>query len=237
MVKGTLLGPEPSTFSSQRAHCLSASRLAPLSSRYASICHFLRRPCPHSFNFPSFSFSSHSWGSIPSIYLPGQRSLQPPTCFYLPALVFPHRCGVSSSAPVHSVIDPSLASFDTQQISHSLLPSRHPPMLLSLCSLKSGDVPSASWMFSNSPHHSATKPFIHASNTVTCSSSQREPASLEHVPGLTSASTLAKYLHDFVFLQRLGKPVAPSHIWIQVAACVLCCVVLAFHFPKRLGFI
>lgn len=97
-------------------------------------------------------------------------------------------------------------------------------MLLSLCSLKFGDVPSLSWMFSNSSPHSATNPFIHASITVTCLNSQCGPASLEHVKGLTRAPTLAKYLHDFVFLQRLGKLVAPSHIWFQVAACVLCCV-------------
>lgn len=227
MVKGTLLGREPSTFSSQRAHCLSAFRLAPLSSRYASICHSSLRPCPHSFNFQSFPFlfilsaPFHPFISLVHVPLP--------TCFYLPP-----SSGISTSVWCfllcpHSLCHWSIIGFPWHSTDLSFITSiSSPPVLLSLCSLKSGDVPSLSWMFSNSSSHSATNPFIHASTTVTCLNSQCGPASLKHGKGLMRAPTLAKYLHDFVFLQCLGKPVAPLHIWFQVAACVLCCVGLLF---------
>lgn len=124
MVKGTLLGPEPSTFSSQRAHCLSASRLAPLSSCYASICHSSLGPVPTLSTSCLFLF--FSFFRLHSIHLSPWSTFPPPVFICPPPLVFPYRCGVSFSPPIHSIMDPSLVSPDTQQISHSLLPSLHP---------------------------------------------------------------------------------------------------------------
>lgn len=84
MVKGTLLGPEPSTFSSQRAHCLSVSRLAPLSSRYASICHSSLGPVPTLSTSSLFLF--FSFLRLHSIHLSPWSTFppHPPTCFYPP---------------------------------------------------------------------------------------------------------------------------------------------------------
>lgn len=149
MVKGTLLGPEPSTFSSQRAHCLSASRLAPLRVDLS----FLSRPCPHSFNFLSFPPILFFLGApfhpfISLVNFPSNH----PTCFYLCTLVILHRCGVSFILCPCSLCHWSIIGTPWHSTDLSFITSiSSPPVLLSLCILKPSDVPSASWMFSNSP--------------------------------------------------------------------------------------
>lgn len=105
MVKGTLLGPEPSTFSSQRAHCLSASRLAPLSSCYASICHSSLGPVPTLSTSCLFLF--FSFFRLHSIHL-SPWSTFPPPVFICPPLWYFHI----------GVVFPSLPPFTLSWIHH-----------------------------------------------------------------------------------------------------------------------
>lgn len=170
---------------------------------------FLPRPCPHSFNFLSFPFlfilsaPFHPFISLVHV---------PPTCFYLPP-----PSGISLSVwcfllSPHSLYHGSIIGFPWHSTDLSFITSiSSPPVLLSLCSLKSGDVPSLSWMFSNSSPHSATNPFIHASITVTCLNSQRGPASLKHGEDLRARRPLQSiYMILFFFNVSASRCLHPT---------------------------
>lgn len=196
---------------------------------------FLPRPCPHSFNFLSFPFlfilsaPFHPFISLVHV---------PPTCFYLPPPLWYFHIGV---------VFPFLPPFTLSWIHHwfpltlnrSLIHYFHlftPCPALAVffeirwCSQSLMDV----LQFLSPFSYQSIYPCQHHGHMFKLTARTRFTQAWRR---LTRAPTFAKYLHDFVFLQRLGQPVPPSHIWFQVTACVLCCVVLDFHFPKRLGFI
>lgn len=131
MVKGTLLGPEPSTFSfSKGPLSFGLSRLAPLSSRYASICHSSLGPVPTlstSCLFLFFSFFGHS------IHLSPRPTPPPPPPVFIPPLWYFH-IGVVFPPLPHSLHHGSIIGFpltlNRSLIHHVHLFARRPALTM-----------------------------------------------------------------------------------------------------------